>query len=75
MMATVTRKGQVTLPREVRQALGIEAGAEVDFELRPDGVLLRRTVPREAFERWRGYLRTRGVEATTDELMTELRGQ
>ena len=74
-MATVTRKGQVTLPREVRQALGIEAGAEVDFELRPDGVSLRRTVPRESFERWRGYLKTRGVEATTDELMTELREQ
>jgi len=74
-MAMVTREGRVTLPREVRRALGIEAGAEVDFELRPDGVLMRRTVPRQAFERWRGYLKLRGVEATTDELMTELREQ
>jgi|GEM_PF-435055 AbrB family looped-hinge helix DNA binding protein len=75
MMATVTRKGQVTLPRDIRRALGIEAGTEIDFELQADGALLRKRAPREAFEHWRGYLQTHGIDATTDELMAELRDQ
>jgi AbrB family looped-hinge helix DNA binding protein len=74
-MATVTRKGQVTLPREVRQALGIESGAEVDFDIQSDGVLIRKKVAREAFEHWRGYLQTRGIKMTTDELMAQIRGE
>jgi AbrB family looped-hinge helix DNA binding protein len=29
--STVTSKGQITLPRQVRQALGLSAGDKVDF--------------------------------------------
>jgi antitoxin PrlF len=29
--STVTTKGQITLPRDVRRALGLEAGDKVDF--------------------------------------------
>ncbi len=53
-MATVTRKGQITLPRAVREALGLEAGSEVDFEIASDGVRLRRRVSRANLEKWVG---------------------
>lgn len=36
--ATVTSKGQITIPREVRQALGIEAGDRVEFVAQATGV-------------------------------------
>jgi len=36
MIATVTSKGQVTLPKEIRDALGIDAGAKLDFRLTDD---------------------------------------
>ena len=36
----VTRKGQVTVPAEVREQLGIEPGDVVRFESPPDGVRL-----------------------------------
>ena len=29
--ATITSKGQVTIPKEVREALGLEAGDRIDF--------------------------------------------
>ena len=29
--STITTKGQITLPREVRRALGLDAGDKVDF--------------------------------------------
>jgi antitoxin PrlF len=36
--ATVTSKGQITIPLEVRQALGIEAGDRVEFVAQETGV-------------------------------------
>lgn len=36
----VTSKGQVTIPLEVRRALGIQAGSEVDFEVTEGGARL-----------------------------------
>ena len=36
-IATVTAKGQITLPRTIRRALGADVGARVAFELHDDG--------------------------------------
>ena len=36
-VATMTAKGQITLPKAVRQALGVDVGAKVAFELHEDG--------------------------------------
>lgn len=35
--ATVTSKGQVTLPKALRKALGIDAGSRIRFTVRADG--------------------------------------
>ena len=35
--ATVTSKGQITIPRSVRQALGIAVGDHLDFVLEAEG--------------------------------------
>lgn len=37
--ATVTSKGQVTIPKEVREALGLNTGHRVTFQIRKDGVV------------------------------------
>ncbi len=37
MAITVTSKGQATIPKPVRDRLGIEPGTAVDFQLAPDG--------------------------------------
>ena len=72
-MATVTSKGQITLPRAVREALGLEAGAEVEFDIRPDGVRLRRRVSRSSLEQWVGCLPATGEFADVAALVDELR--
>jgi antitoxin PrlF len=41
--ATVTSKGQVTIPKVVRDALGIKAGDEVIFRVDGDRAVLART--------------------------------
>jgi AbrB family looped-hinge helix DNA binding protein len=35
--ATMTTKGQLTIPKEVRDSLGLTAGDQVEFTLVPDG--------------------------------------
>jgi len=40
--ATLTSKGQITLPKFVRQALGVTTGGKVAFELRDGEVVVTR---------------------------------
>ncbi|MEK6318826.1 MAG: type II toxin-antitoxin system PrlF family antitoxin [Burkholderia gladioli] len=35
--ATITSKGQITLPKPIRQALGVDTGGKVAFDLHDDG--------------------------------------
>lgn len=67
----VTEKGQVTIPKELRDALGIGAGTEVEFEQRKDTIVVRKTKDRTTRgARLVDRMRGRGdVEMTTDEIM------
>jgi len=40
--ATLTSKGQTTIPKSIRDSLGIKAGDRMTFTLMPDGVVLLR---------------------------------
>jgi antitoxin PrlF len=39
-IATLTSKGQITLPKAIRQLLGLEAGGKVAFEIRGGEVVV-----------------------------------
>lgn len=67
----VTEKGQVTIPQELRDALGIGAGTEVEFERRRDTIVVRKaTTGSHRGTRLAERLRGRGdVAMTTDEIM------
>jgi antitoxin PrlF len=76
MATTVTSKGQVTIPKPVRDRLGIERGDAVEFELAPDGRVVLVKVdgsrPPSRFERLRGRA---GAGLRTDEIMALTRGE
>ena len=74
-MTTVTSKGQITIPKQVRDALGLMPGSQVEFTVEPEGVMLRRRIPPEVFDRWRGYLRGKLPFDSVDEMMEALRGE
>jgi AbrB family looped-hinge helix DNA binding protein len=40
--ATLTSKGQTTIPKPIRDSLGMKAGDRMTFTLMPDGVVLLR---------------------------------
>lgn len=41
-VATLTSKGQITLPKPIRQALGVDAGGKLAFDLRGGEVVVTR---------------------------------
>jgi len=48
--STLTTKGQITIPKAVREALHLEVGDKVYFDMKPDGtvVLVARNEPVES---------------------------
>lgn len=75
MVTTVTTKGQVTIPKAVRELLGIVPGSKVEFHRAGDGsVVIRRSdgeVRRSRFDRLRGHA---GPGLDTDAIMALTRG-
>ncbi len=77
-MSTITIKGQVTVPKPIRDALGLVPGSQVDFALDDQGrvVLQRAGAPRkknvDRFEAARGKA---DIAWRTDELMALLRAE
>lgn len=71
----VGEKGQVTIPIEFREALGLRPGSEVEFERRGDELVLHKTgdgvIGAEVVERLRGRSRS-GL--TTDQILRMTRG-
>ena len=52
--ARITSKGQITVPREVRRALGVRSGDKLLFESDEKGVRVRPVRSRSAFSKYRG---------------------
>ena len=67
----VSEKGQITIPKELRDALGIDHGTEVEFERHENSIVVRKvTSGPTRGERRVKRLRGRGdVAMTTDEIM------
>jgi AbrB family looped-hinge helix DNA binding protein len=73
MEATVAERGQITLPKEVRDALGLTKGTKLTVELEGSRIVLRKDVG-DVVSRVRGRLKLPpGV--STDDVMRELRGR
>jgi antitoxin PrlF len=74
-MTKMTTKGQVTIPKRLRNHLGLKPGSNVEFELAEDGrVFLKahHSAPKSSFARLRGSAK---LGMTTDEIMALTRGE
>ena len=64
---SVTSKGQVTIPKQVRQLLGIRQGTRIEFALAGDHVELRvKSSPTNATESGFGMLKSRRSAVPAD---------
>jgi AbrB family looped-hinge helix DNA binding protein len=73
MEATVAERGQITLPKAVRDALGLSKGTVLTVELEGSRIILRKSVD-DAVSRARGRFRLDGF-ASTDAAIEAVRGR
>ncbi len=74
MDATVAERGQITLPKAVRDALGLTKGTKLKVELDGSRIVLRKDVG-DAISKLRGRFKLAEGFTTTDEAMRALRGR
>lgn len=74
-MSKVTAKGQVTIPKRLRNHLELKPGSDVAFELAQDGRVFLKAQggrPKSIFARLRGSAK---LAMTTDEIMALSHGE
>ena len=74
MATLVTTKGQVTIPKKLRDRYGIRPGVRIDFVASPDGFHLRKVVKKEAGSVL-GCLRRELAGKKVPALLDDLRGE
>jgi AbrB family looped-hinge helix DNA binding protein len=78
MTTAITTKGQVTIPKKIRDALQLAPGNRVEFDVNTDGQVVlhkagtRRPAKPDRFEKARGRAQ---IKWRTDQLMVLLRGE
>ena len=73
MDATVAERGQITLPKAIRDALGLSKGTRLKVELDGSRIIIRKDV-NDAISRARGRFRLDGFESV-DDAMRSVRGR
>jgi antitoxin PrlF len=71
--ARVTSKGQVTIPRIVRERLELRTGDEIEFDEQHGTYVVRKHVADAPFGRYRGFL-SHLAGTDSDTLVQDMRG-
>ncbi len=77
MATTITVKGQVTIPKHVREAAGLKPRSRVEFTVNREGHIELRKADTRAGAKPNRFAAARGkatIKWRTDELMALLRG-
>jgi antitoxin PrlF len=67
--ATLTSKGQTTIPKGIRDSLGMKSGDRIMFTLMPDGTVLMRLKNKSVMS-LAGSLRKKGRKAVPVDLLS-----
>lgn len=75
--STLTSKGQITIPKEIRDRLGVQEGDRIVFQFDEQGRLILRPETRDPLDGLVGILRHRAKErpATIEEMNEAVRAK
>lgn len=66
---TLTSKGQITIPKEIRDNLGMKPGDRINFTLMPDGTVRLRAKSKSVLKLGGGLRRKGRNPISTDKLL------
>jgi antitoxin PrlF len=73
MESAITIKGQATIPKPIREHLGLQPGDRVKFFVHPDGSVV--LLPKRPASAVRGTVKSRSRQPVTTEQMTIAAGE
>jgi len=72
--AKITSKGQITIPKKVRERMGVSEGESVYF-VEEGGVFhIKKVVLKSPFDKWVGFIKNPSGKSV-DEIIEEMRGR
>ena len=74
MKATLSEKGQVTIPKPLREALGLRTGSRLDFREEGGRLVVTKVLAQSPLEKWRGRGTLPGARADVDGYLRMVRG-
>ena len=72
MKAKITSKGQLTLPKPLRDKLGLKTGDNVIIRETSEGYVLEKELDQQRFKKYVGFL---NQESSSDKIIEELRDE
>jgi antitoxin PrlF len=72
MKTIVSEKGQITIPKPLRERLGLRTGQVLEAREELGRLVMTKSTNADPFEKYFGVLK---LGMTTDEIMAELRGE
>ncbi len=77
--AKITSKGQVTLPKEMRDKIGIDTGSFIEIRETEAGYLINKQVDDDCLKRYIGILdkghKAGSNKTSSDDIIREIRGE
>lgn len=73
MNALISEKGQVTIPKPLREALGLTAGTRLDFREEAGHLVATKVLSQSPVDKWRGRGRLPGGAVTVDDYLGKIR--
>jgi antitoxin PrlF len=70
----VTSKGQITIPKQVRNRMGLRTGDELEFIEDGGRYRIKKCLPANPLKKYRGYLRDLAGQ-DPDKVIEEMRGK
>ena len=75
MNALLSEKGQVTIPKRIRDGMGLVPGSVLDFEEENGRIIVRKVLAENPISAWRGRGRLPGGKSVDEYLATVRDGE
>ena len=69
----VTERGQITIPKDLREKYGITPATDIELIDVPEGILIMKRVAASPFRKFLGKASARGLPRRTDEFLKLIR--
>lgn len=72
MKTIVSEKGQITIPKELRDRFGLKPGTEIKFEVLDGAITMLKSIGEDSIIKWRGQGK---LKIGTDDYLRQIRDE